>query len=342
MINPSILTIILNYRTPELTLKSAAAALREMAGLNGEIVIVDNASPDDSFDMMSTAVTELGWDRENRVRVVQSGHNGGFGAGNNFGIQTGLSSGAQPDFIYILNSDAWPEPGAIRRLRDFMIAYPRAGFVGSYVRGVDGTPHQTAFRFPSIAGEFEMSARTGIFSRWLEKSIVALPIPTQDAQVDWVAGASVMVRRRMLDEIGLFDEAFFLYFEETDLCRRAAQAGWRTHYVPSSEVVHIGSASTGMKTWRRVPPYWLDSRLYYFTKNHSSVYAGMATLARIAGCSIWQVRRLFSSKPQNDPTAFLRDLTTHSARALFRRTPSQTDMPQPDMSAPQIVAEERK
>jgi N-acetylglucosaminyl-diphospho-decaprenol L-rhamnosyltransferase len=316
---PTILTIILNYRTPELTLKSAAAALREMKGLTGEIVIVDNCSGDDSFEMMSKAVAELGWDQGDQVRVVQTSRNGGFGAGNNFAMRLGLSTGVQPDFFYLLNSDASPEPGAIRRLRDFMIAYPRAGLAGSFIRGIDGQPHSTAFRFPSIAGEFESSARTGVISQWLEKSVVTLPLPQTDTQVGWVAGASLMLRRRMLEDIGPFDETFFLYFEDTDLCRRAAAAGWRTHYVPSSEVILIGSAPTGMKTWHRTPEYWFDSRLHYFTKNHGRAYAALATLARISGCLIWRIRRLIPGKPQIDPEGFLRDLTSHSARTLFQR-----------------------
>ena len=81
--------------------------------------------------------------------------------------------------------------------------------------------------------------------------IVALPLPTTETDVDWCAGASVLMRRTMLEEIGSFDETFFLYFDETDLCLRAARAGWKVVYVPQSEVVHIGSVSTG--TMRVVP-----------------------------------------------------------------------------------------
>ncbi len=83
--------------------------------------------------------------------------------------------------------------------------------------------------------------------------------------MDWLAGASLMMRQDVLDRIGLFDEEFFLYFEETELCLRAARAGWPTDYVVESRVAHVGSASTGMKTWDRIPQFWLDSRLRYFT-----------------------------------------------------------------------------
>ena len=338
MADPIVLTVILNYRTPEMTLRAAEAARREMAGIDGEVVIVDNASGDGSYEALRDAVARRGWDVDGRLRVIRSGRNGGFGAGNNFGIRAGLADGRDPDFIYILNSDAWPDPGAIRHLLDFMVATPRAGMAGSSIRGEDDAPHRTAFRFPSIAGEFEGAARTGVFSRLLHRSIVAIPIPSRDTRVDWCAGASLMLRRAMLDEIGLFDETFFLYFEETDLCRRAARAGWETWYLPGSKVVHVGSASTGMKRWTRTPGYWFDSRLHYFVKNHGWVYWGLATLARMSGCLIWDLRRLIQGKPQVDPDRFLRDLTTHSLRALFGSRPA----PAPAGTLPSPIMEDSK
>ena len=319
MIDPKVLTIILNFRTPELTLKALKCALREMSGIKGEILIVDNASGDDSHALLKAAIQQNGLDKDNRVRLMQTARNGGYGAGNNFAMRAGLSDGSQPDFYYILNSDAFPQKGAIRNLLNFMIQHRDAGIVGSAIQGVDGVPHQTAFRFPTIAGEFEGAVRTGIVTRLLRNSVVPLPLPESTIEVDWVAGASAMLRRSMLDEIGGFDETFFLYFEETDLCLRAARAGWSTHYVHSSQVLHVGSSSTGMKLWTRTPQYWFDSRLYYFNKNHGRGYALAATLARITGAALWRIRVALSSKPLGDPPHFLRDLITHSVRSLGRR-----------------------
>lgn len=337
MNDPKVLTIILNFRTPDLTLKAAEAALREMAGLRGEVLVVDNGSGDGSVARLTAEAEARGWTDGNRLRVMDSGRNGGFGAGMNFGIRTGLSDGSAPDFYYLLNSDAWPEPGAIRALRDFLVAHPRAGMAGSFVRGEDGVAHHTAFRFPSIAGEFEGAARTGPISRLLKGSIVAIPIPQTQTRVDWTAGASLMMRAEMLDQIGLFDETFFLYYEETDLCRRAARAGWETYYLPESEVVHLGSASTGMKEWARTPEYWFESRRHYFTKTHGRAYAGAATLARIAGQAIWELRRALSGKRQADPDRFLRDLIAHALCA-----PRQSQVQPPEFSIAPNVAEDKK
>jgi N-acetylglucosaminyl-diphospho-decaprenol L-rhamnosyltransferase len=118
--------------------------------------------------------------------------------------------------------------------------------------------------------------------------------------------------------VGLFDETFFLYFEETDLCRRAAEAGWPTHFVRESRVEHIGSVSTGMKTWKRVPGYWFDSRWYYFRKSGGTARAVAATLAHLAGGLILRARRLVRPSIPPGPPHFLRDLVGHAIRNLRR------------------------
>lgn len=309
----SVLTVILNWRTAEMTLRSAAAALVAMDGIEGAVVIVDNDSGDGSFEHMTAEVIARGWDQgPHRVRVLQSGHNGGFGAGNNFGIRAGLPGGGRPDYIYLLNSDAFPAPGAIRALLAHLEAHPATGFAGSRIHGEDGVPHHSAFRFPSLAGEFEQAARSGPISRLLHASVVAPPLPAVSGRVDWLAGASLMMRRTVLDRIGLFDETFFLYFEETELCLRAARAGFPTDYVLESRVAHIGSVSTGMKGWQRVPRFWLDSRMYYYTRSHGRAYALAATAAHVAGGLIWRLRALIQRKDVIDPRYFLRDMSAHT------------------------------
>ena len=319
MTQPRLLTIILNYRTASMTLRSAAAALREMQGIDGEVVIVDNDSGDGSFEALRSHAQAEGWHKNDRLRVIQSGHNGGFGAGNNVGIRAGLSDGTAPDFVYLLNSDAFPQPGAITALINALQADPDIGLAGSYIHGEDGEPHVTAFRFPSIASEFEGAIRFGPITRLLGDHRVPMPVPTESRRVDWLAGASVMLRQQVFDQIGMFDESFFLYFEETDLCLRAHRAGISTFYVRESQVMHIGSVSTGMKQWARVPGYWFDSRLHYFVKNHGRLYAAVATLAHLAGGLLHRLRCLASAKRPSDPPHFLRTLLLHDLAAILPR-----------------------
>ena len=336
MAGPIVQTVILNYRTADLTIAAVQAALGAMEGIDGEITVVDNDSGDGSLETIGAAAYAAGWLRGGRVRVVASPRNGGYGAGNNLAIRMGLADGRVPDFVYVLNPDARPDPGAIRALLDALEREPAAGFAGSAIRGPDGEPHQTAFRYPTVFSEFEGAARLGPVSRLLADYVVALPMPTRTCAVDWLAGASLLMRRQVLEEIGLFDEGFFLYFEETDLCRRARRAGWSTIYVPESRVAHEGSASTGMKRWRRTPQYWFDSRLRYFVKNHGAPYAVAATVAHVLGGLIWRARRAMQGKPSADPAFFLRDLTLHALRAGLRglkpARPSQGRASQPPTS----------
>ena len=312
---PSINVILLNWRTPDMTLEAAEAALAEMAGLDAGLTIVDNDSGDGSFEKLSAAAQERGWLQTGRVAVVQSGWNGGFGAGNNYGIRQGMPDGRRADLVYLLNSDALPQPGSIRALADYISTHPKVGIACSRLRGTDDVPHSTAFRFPGIASEFEQTSRTGPVTKLLRKYVVALPQPVTSGRVDWSAGASMMIRMDVLDRIGLFDEGFFLYYEETDLCRRAADAGWQTHYIVESLVLHIGSVSTGMKGWKRPPDYWYDSRRRYYEKHHGRIGALLATAAHLAGAGLFRLRCLLARRKSDMPPGHLSYLTRHALRA---------------------------
>lgn len=308
---------ILNYRTADLTLDSIQSTINALidSTIDWQILVVDNDSQDASEEKLRTTtidkqrVNTPGWDK---VEVLQSGQNGGFGAGNNFAINYAREKFANIEYIYILNSDAFPDKMAIQLLVDFLDGHTNYGFAGSYIYGVDGTPHTTAFRFPSALGELEGSVRFGPISKLLKNYTVPLGIPENSCDVDWLAGASMLMRMKTLDEIGIFDETFFLYFEETDLCLRAKRNGWPTRYILESKVAHIGSASTGMKKWERIPSYWLDSRKHYFKKNHGVFIFALATLLRVIGGSLYTARCVIERKDNPDPKRFLRDMFFHA------------------------------
>ena len=303
--------VLLNYKTPQMTAKALdhlMIALEEAPECR--VWVVDNDSQDDSEAFLINKVSSLD---DSRVTFVQSGHNGGFGYGNNVGIRRALRDQAPPDYIYLLNSDAFVEPDAVRVLVDFLDAHREVGIAGSYIFGVDGVPHKTAFRFPSVYSEFEESLRLGLISKLLSDHVVALPMPTAPTQVDWLAGCSMMLRREVIEQVGMFDETFFLYYEETDLCGRAGEAGWSTWYVPQSRVAHIGSASTGMKeTEKRTPHFWFDSRRHYFRKNHGQAYLFAADAAHVAGSLVWRARRVIERKEKQDRPKALRDFVRHA------------------------------
>lgn len=305
--------VIVNYKTPDMTLESAASVVAALNHLDisWELLIVDNDSQDGSYETIKKEITQrvsanqLAW---RNVEVLQSGFNGGFGAGNNFAIKRQLEGNDQPEYFYLLNSDAFPEENAVKNLFDVLESNRTIGIAGSYIHGPDGEPHTTAFRFPTILGEFEGAIKLGIISNLLSSFRVPMGIPENLAKVDWIAGASMMIRSDVFNQIGLFDEEFFLYFEETDLCRRAKNAGWPVIYVRSSSVCHIGSVSTGMKKWRRLPLYWLASRKHYFVKNHGYGYYVLATIVYLVGELLWKIRVLVEKKEPQMPENVMSDL----------------------------------
>lgn len=304
--------MIVNYRTAELTVRALTALLREMDGVpSARAVVVDNDSGDGSFERIAAAVREAGVGE--RVSVVASGRNGGFGSGVNCGIRPALTSGDPPDSFYLLNSDAFPDAGALRELVAFQDAHPEAAIVGSYIHGTDGTPHVTAFRFPTWQGELAGNLRLGFLEPWLGRYVISLAIPTVPTRVDWLAGASMLIRRDVLERIGLFDEGFFLYCEETDFCRRAADAGYQTWYVPSSSVAHVGSASTGLQDMSKPrAPYWFESRRRYFLRHHGRRYLRAANVAWVLSFLLWRLRRRLRRMPETDPPGLLRDFLRHN------------------------------
>ncbi len=318
-----LLAIILNYKTPDMTLDALAALMRELEGFpDARVTIVDNDSQDGSLERIAQGVKARG--NRDRVEVIPSDYNGGFAYGNNFAIARAMKDPDPPDYFYLLNSDAFPDPGCVGALVGYLDAHPEAGIAGSHVHGPESMPHQTAFRFPSIAGELEASLGIGLVSKLLEPWIVAPPLPAETCEVDWLAGASMLIRRELIAQIGLMDEAYFLYFEETDYCLRAQRAGWRVGYVVESAVTHIGSVSTGFKDHSRpTPPFWFASRRHYFLKNHGRLALWLANLAYFSGGLVCRLRYALIGRASKDPRGHLRDF----ARFNFRLTPARDGRP---------------
>ncbi len=301
----TVVSVTVNYKTAQLTLRALEAALADMAPLGGRAIVVDNDSGDGSLATIRDAVRARGW--ADRVDVLAAPANLGFGAGNNIAFRHALSWETPPDYFYLLNPDALPDPGGVRALVDFMERTPDSGLAGSRVRHPSGELRISAFRFPSVLSELEAGVRVGLVTRLLDRWKVPAPPPESTSAVDWVSGASVMLRRAMLDEIGMFDENFFLYFEETDLSLRAMRGGWKTYYVLESGAEHIGQVSTGMKdVQKRRPKYWFESRAYYLQKNYGRAMRTAADVAFAGGFSVHELRKRLG-KPDDDPPHFFRD-----------------------------------
>lgn len=317
-----LLTVIVNFRTADLAFQSADALMRTTAKIPGvRLVIVDNHSEDGSFARLDQAVRQSSW--RDRAEVIQTERNGGFGYGNNFAIRRNLASSQPAEYFYLLNPDAFPEGDAVERMLLFLDHNPKVGIVGSLVQQPDKAPHLGGFRFPSLFSEFETALALDPVSRLLKNWIVAMPVPEQTGPVDWVTGASLMIRGETLEKVGLFDETFFLYLEETDLCRRAKQAGILTYVVHDSVVTHIGGVSTGTRNLsRRMPRYWFDSRLHYLDKHHGKMYRHAANAAWVAGRLMWHARNLIQRKNSDYPNLMFWDFIRYNFLPVGRRQDS--------------------
>ncbi|WP_234186582.1 glycosyltransferase family 2 protein [Shinella sp. NM-101] len=313
--SPKLLVVIVNYRTARMVSDCLAAlAVPGTVPQDTQIVVVDGASGDDSTEVIPAAIRQNAL--SDRMSFLPLAVNGGFAYGNNRGMEHAIGRFGKPDYVLFLNPDTVPRPGGVSPLVAFMDASPRTGIAGSRLEDPDGTQQACAFRFPSPIAEFESQVRFGPMTRILERWRVVREFSEAPIRVDWVSGASMIVRMEVIDEIGGMDEDFFLYYEEVDFCRRAARRGWECWHVPESRVVHLVGQSTGVtardrKIGRR-PPYWFESRQRYYSKHHRRLYGRLADMAWIAGQSLWQARQRLQRRPAIDPPHLLRDFIRHA------------------------------
>ena len=310
----SLLIVIVNYKTAGLTVDCLASLIGQIDPATDRVVAVDNCSGDGSLDIIANAIEAHGW--SGWATAAQAPGNDGFAAGNNFGIELGREKFGRFDYTLLLNPDTVVLDNGIAALLGFMRANPRVGIAGSRLENPDTSPRRSAFRFPTIASEFERGARLGIVTKLLRHKIVAPDIREHAHQTDWVAGASMMIRQGVFDDAGLMDGAYFLYYEETDFCLLAHRAGWECWYVPESRVTHLVGQSTGVTGEKRnlkpLPLYWYASRRRYFRKNHGRLYAVLVDMAWLAGHLIYRGKALLTREPSVDPPNTLGGFIRHS------------------------------
>jgi N-acetylglucosaminyl-diphospho-decaprenol L-rhamnosyltransferase len=333
VIDDPVAVIIVNYRTPELTEKCLSHLRDERSAFrNLRVIVVDGGSADGSADKLATFVA--GAEFQGWVEFLPLPINGGFGWANNQAMQRLISSGEPPQYIHLLNPDAEIEPRAISLLADYLTCHPTVGAVGSQLLEPDGSLSGSAFTFPSIRGEFARAARTRVLERLLKVPPISIDA-AQATEVDWVTGASVMLRVEALRGVGLFDEGIFLYHDEVELMWRMRKAGWTVAIEPRSRVRHIGGAATGVhgreaeKTVRpRVPAYFYRSRARFFGLTRGRSVAALAFCGWIAGHVVLRTRRLLRLARDSKPVDH--QLRDHLLKAFPRNHDVVAASPKPD------------
>ena len=224
-----VLIVIVNYKSAGLTVDCLRTLEPEVRGFSGRtrVVVTDNASGDGSVEVLAKTIEGNGWG--SWVEVMPLAENGGFAFGNNAAIRPALASNDPPRYVWMLNPDTLVRPGALSALVTFLDSRPDVGLAGSRVENRDGSTQWSKFPFPTVATEFEGMVRIGFVTRmfrrpWTPRSDHDAPIP-----VDWVSGASVLIRREVFEAIGLLDEGYFMYYEEVDFDAAgylAGRPGW--------------------------------------------------------------------------------------------------------------------
>ena len=321
MQEPSILAITVNYGTPELALRALASLEPARAAFPSlRAVCVDNASPDDSRERIAGGLAAAG--RSSWARLLSSPVNGGFAAGNNLALRGALAGPEPVDYVLLLNPDAALDPGALEALVAHLEQNPRAGIVGPRTEVGRGRHLGSAFRFPGLWNSLDEGLHFGPLTRLLARFQLAPPPRPEAHASDWLSGGCLLLRSEVFEAVGLFDEGFFLYFEEVELCHRAARAGFESWYVPEASVLHEAGAATGVTgaeaLSRRMPRYWFDSRRRYLARTRGRTVAWLADLLLALGASLYGLRRLVGA-PRKDPPYFLGDLLRFNLLSLRGR-----------------------
>ena len=325
----TVAVVIVNYRSAALTVECLRSleAERALPSIGLRAIVVENASGDGA--QLSNAIHQWGWG--SWVTLVEAPRNGGFAYGNNLGFALALREGP-PDYLHMLNPDTLVKPGAVRALVEFLEEHIEVGIAGSRFENADGSEWPFAFRFPSLLSELESGLQLGMVSRLLRRFIVAR-VMTNDVQpIDWGSGASLMIRRSVLERVGGLDESFFLYFEETEFCWRARLAGFPTWYVPASRIVHIGGQSTHVHeqaaALKRLPAYWFESRRRYFMLTHSRLHARLIDLTALFANAVGAIRLVLQRRRDRLIPNYVSDLWKHSILRRQNRPlrPSRTQL----------------
>jgi N-acetylglucosaminyl-diphospho-decaprenol L-rhamnosyltransferase len=307
-----LLVVIVNFRVAHLAIDCLHSVAEEIWRVpDTHVAVCENGTGDDSAQRIQNAIDEHGW--ANWCTLTALDVNLGFTGGNNAVLRPALQSANKPQYFLLLNADTIVRPNAFKALADFMDQNPKVGIAGSRLEDPDGTPQQSAFRFQSAVSEFERNLQLGMVTRLLHRWVVTPPVENRTFETDWVAGASMIIRREVFEDIGLLDEGYYTYFDDIDFCFNARKKGWPTWYVPNSRVVHLVGQSTGVSNRpKRFPPYVFEARRRYFLKNHGPLYAAMADACMITGLSLWRLRALMTGSQVSMAPHLLSDSIRHS------------------------------
>jgi N-acetylglucosaminyl-diphospho-decaprenol L-rhamnosyltransferase len=271
--------VVVNTNAGE-DVRTCIGSVHESAGeVAFNVVISDNGSTDGSVEAIESAYPD--------TLVIRNGRNLGFPAAANRGM---AATGSE--FVLLINPDADVSAGTLEGFLKVARDHPRAGAIGALTRNVDGSIYPSARRIPSpwLGLGHTILSPFWPANPWTRRYRMAEWDRRTEREVDWVSGSSVLLRRAALDEVGMFDEAYFMYVEDMDLCTRMRKAGWEVWFSPQLEITHIGGTVTKGK--RRMTLEHSKSVYVYFTKHQAR---GWRTVLRPFVWALLRLRAAFMS-----------------------------------------------
>jgi GT2 family glycosyltransferase len=272
---PDVAVIVVNFNTGDETIACVASALHDLGAVTSQVFVVDNASTDGSARLLGA---------DTAITLIVNDTNRGFGAAINQAAKT-----TQAPLLWILNPDCRVLPGAYRALLDTLERHSECAIAAPQLLNADGSVQASARGEPDAwTGLF---GRHGLLTKFFPSSTAArrnLPAAelvasgVDSAEVPWVMGAAMLVRREPFDRVGRFDERYFLYWEDADLCRRLRLAGCTTRYVPRARVRHPGGTSAKTASRLAIAAFHRSAYRYYSTHVVRSPWHPLRLFARVA------------------------------------------------------------
>jgi N-acetylglucosaminyl-diphospho-decaprenol L-rhamnosyltransferase len=251
--------IIVNWNTREL-LQNCLRSIHAAAGtLQIQTIVVDNNSSDGSREMVTTCFPEF--------TMLNSGANLGFACGNNLAVPL-----VKAPFVLFLNPDTEVTFAALAKMLDFMRSQPSAGAIGCRIRGRSGETKQLGLQwYPTPFTELVKYLLVSESSYTRLPRLLPYHSPDKTGEVIKLFGACLMVRRAVLDQVGPFDERFFMYCEDVDLCMRITRAGWRLFYLADAEILHLGGSASSKAASSFSVLMTCESFSKYMAKHHGRI-----------------------------------------------------------------------
>lgn len=290
---PKVVTVILNTNRREDTL-ACLASLSQNSYANNHILVLDNTSSDGSVDAIRKGFPE--------VQMIGLTQNKGYAGNNNVGIQAALEAGA--DWVFILNEDTIMDADCLSMLVNEGESDPQIGIVGPMVY------HHNEPEVIQSAG--------GIFGSFWEAQHVAQNEPdehqfTQPRRVEWISGCAILVRRPVIEQLGMLDERFFYYWEEVEWCLRASRKGWKIMHVPQAKLWHKG-VQRNYQPKPTVTYYSTRNKLLMLKKHHAPLNVKIGTwLQNLRTLASWSIRPKWRSMHAH------RDAMWHGMRDYLRQ-----------------------